>query len=384
MELQNLLSSKVKDIGSASSIQQNEKVYELISEGINPIILSYGEAPFSIKPIFPSVKQWDRGAHYSQGLGVPEFREAIAAYSRKWHQFDIKPTENIMVTAGSKIGCYYVFMAFMNPGENLVLHEPSWVSYREHARLCGGETRFIDSDQCVYDALVSSYRPSDKIICLNNPNNPRGTVYSEKELRSICGFCLQKNLILVVDESYSDFCNDGDFFSAGQLVAEGSANVIVLNSISKNFGLSGWRLGYIIASKPIIEYLNRINQHLMTCASTNLQLALVGELDTIRQQVQPQINDLKNKRIAVEAIMRKMNINFLSGSATFYHFLDFRNQIYNSAEFVVSLLEEKHVSMIPGKAYGQSTEGFLRLSFAIEPLERIEEGLVRLKDYLND
>ena len=384
MEVLKLLSNKVKDIGSASSIQQNEKVYELVNQGINPIILSYGEAPFKIEPILPSLQEWDRGAHYSQGLGVPEFREAIATYSRKWHQFDVQSAENIMVTAGSKIGSYYVFLAFMNSGDNLVLHEPSWVSYQEHARLCGGKTRFIASDQSIYEALVSSYSPSDKIVCLNNPNNPRGTVYSEKELRSISEFCQQKNKLLVVDESYSDFCKDGDFFSAGHLVSEGNENVIVLNSISKNFGLSGWRLGYIIASKSIIVHLNKINQHLMTCASTNPQLTLAGKLDSIRQQVQPQINDLQNKRRAVETIMEKMNIKFLSGSTTFYHFLDFRHEIHNSAEFVVSLLNEKYVSLIPGKAYGQSTEGFLRLSFAIEPLERIEEGLLRLKEFLND
>lgn len=379
-----LLSNKVTEIGAASSIQQNEKVYELIDRGVDPIILSYGEAPFRIRPILPSLKDWDRGSHYSPGLGVPEFRENIAEYSRTWHKFEVNWAENILVTAGSKIGFYYVFMAFMNSGDNLVLHEPSWVSYQEHAKLCGGETRFIGSDRPLYETLVATYTKSDKIVCINNPNNPRGTVYSEQELRSVADFCQKNSMLFVIDESYSDFCLNGSFFSAGKLVEEGNKNVVVLNSISKNFGLSGWRLGYIIASHTVISYLNKINQHLMTCASTNLQLALVNQLDSIRNQVEPQIRRLQYKRIKLEELLKKMNITFLSGSATFYHFLDFRNQIDDSVDFVGSLLDEKYVSLIPGKSYGHSTEGFLRLSFAIEPLERIEEGLVRLKDYLND
>ncbi|MBU3568173.1 pyridoxal phosphate-dependent aminotransferase [Polynucleobacter alcilacus] len=379
-----LYSKKSQEIGVASSIEQNELVYKKRREGGDPIILSYGEAPFKISPILSKESDWERGCHYSEGKGVPEFRQEIAKYIKDVTDVEISWEKNILVSAGSKIISYFIAQALLNPGDNIMLHEPSWVSYQEHAKLNQASTTFLDYTRSVYDFedLYKSH-PNTKLIYLNNPNNPRGYVYSEKELRWLANFCADKNIVLAIDESYSDFVIDEDFYS-GIILIKDFPNVVVFNSISKNFGLSGWRIGYCVGSEDFINRLNKFNQHLITCAPTCLQLDLVGKLSTLRAEIGPQLKALNSKRSDVIDLLQKFGFKYLSGSSTFYVFIDVSHKVNDTKQFAVEFLEKSNVSLIPGGAYGESTSGFLRLSFAIEPIDRIELALTRLHSALND
>lgn len=376
-------SDRTNSIGSASSIAQNELVYKLRREGKNPIILSYGEAPFRTTPLVSKPSDWDRGSHYSEGLGVPELRNDIVDYCVKYYGFSVDPETEVMITAGSKIASYYISQLFLNPNDSILLHEPSWVSYQEHARLSGAKTNFISFGENIHEAKKYISTNNLKLVYINNPNNPRGYVYTEEELRYLAELCEYKDIILAVDESYSDFCINKKFYSAGKLI-KNFRNVVLLNSFSKNFGLSGWRLGYVMARSDVISGLNKFNQHLMTCASTNLQLTLVGNLENLRKEIQPQIKEINNKRNSVEKILKRHGVKYLSGDSTFYIFLDYRDKIKNTKTFVIDLLNKKGVSIIPGSSYGKSTEGFLRLSFAIESLERIEHGILMISELLTE
>mgnify|MGYP001178787433 FL=1 len=385
MNILESFSKRHNDIGPASSIQQNELVYDQVDKGLNPIILSYGEAPFEVDAIDFSNIDHARGSHYSQGIGIKEFREEIAGYLKKFHNVDCNSEKNVLVSAGSKIISFYCAQLFLNKGDVMLLHEPSWVSYQEHASFSQADVEFIPYDQDIGEARkYFEKNPRIRIIVLNNPNNPRGYIYSESQLRKLAKDCMECNVILIVDESYSDFCGEKGFFSAGCLVNEFN-NVVSMNSISKNFGLSGWRLGYAIASEEIINGLNKFNQHLMTCAPTVLQLALVEKgLINLRYELDPFLADLNKKREKVASLLTKHGFDFLDGSATFYFFIDVGKFNVNTKDFVIKLLKNRHVSIIPGGAYGTSTQGFLRLSFGVESLERIEAGLKILKEELEN
>lgn len=377
-----MFSLRSQHIGSASSIQQNELVYKKKRDGFDPVILSYGEAPFRVDKILFNDNDWDRGCHYSEGLGVPEFRAEIANYTNKHFNTAISAKDNIMVSAGSKIISYYIAQAILNPGDSIVLHEPAWVSYQEHARLSGASTLYLGHKMRIneIDKIISK-ESSVKLVYLNNPNNPRGTVYTKDELIWLAEYCKNSGTYLAVDESYSDFVVDNTFFSCASLI-NNHDNVIVFNSLSKNFGLSGWRLGYCIANENTIKILNKFNQHLITCAPTCLQLALVGCLDLLRQSIQPQIRELNQKRKLVLELLDKHGFEYLSGTSTFYIFIDVSNYVSDTKQFVVDFLEEDNISLIPGGAYGENTSGFLRLSFAIEPLDRIDYALSQLSKRL--
>ena len=378
-----LYSKQTQEIGAASSIQQNEIVYKMRREGGDPIILSYGEAPFKISPFSPSATDWDRGCHYSEGLGVPEFRQEIANDIAEVTGVKVSWEKNILISAGSKIISYFIAQSLLNPGDNIMLHEPSWVSYQEHAKLNRATTTFLDHSLPIqnFEALYK-LNPNTRLIYLNNPNNPRGYVYNEKDLRWLANFCTENGICLAIDESYSDFVIDEDFCSGITLLKE-FPNVVVFNSISKNFGLSGWRIGYCVGNEEIISTLNKFNQHLITCAPTCLQLALVGKLSNLRNEIRPQLISLNKKRSDVILLLKKYGFDYLSGSSTFYFFIDVSDKINDTKKFVIDFLKEYDVSLIPGGAYGKSTSGFLRLSFAIESIERIELALLRLRSKLD-
>jgi aspartate/methionine/tyrosine aminotransferase len=373
-----MFSIRTGNIGSASSILQNELVYKKIKEGRDPIILSYGEAPFKISNIQLDPKNWDRGMHYSESLGVPELRREITEYLKRNHNVDISWNKNLLISAGSKIISYYISQAFLNAGDKVILHEPSWVSYQEHAKLSGGEARFLPYNASIEDFEGLLAETNAKLIYINNPNNPRGKVYSRDEILWLAELTDKFGAYLAIDESYSDFVVSENFFSAANLITK-YKNVIVFNSFSKNFGLSGWRLGYCVADEDIIANINKFNQHLMTCAPTCLQLALIGKLDMLRAEIKPQIENLNAKRSDVETLLDKYEFKYLSGSSTFYHFLDVSEYIKDTKEFALQFLNEDDVSVISGNAYGKSTNSFIRLSFAIESLERIEKGISLLK-----
>jgi aspartate/methionine/tyrosine aminotransferase len=367
-------SKRTEAVSPASSIVQNELVYESISEGKNPIILSYGEAPFSMSEVDFSHLDHNKGAHYSESQGVPEFRDEVASFHNLSYGTNITKSE-IIISAGSKILSYLSCLACLNEGDQVLLHEPAWVSYQEHARLAGASVEFMPYEAEISDleSYLDEYS-NIKMFVLNNPNNPRGYIYSENEIKKAASICLKRNVFLLVDESYSDFCESGKFYSAGNLV-NNHDNVIVLNSISKNFGLSGWRIGFGIGSQKFIQEINKFNQHLITCAPTILQIALVGQLMSLQEKAKSEIKELLVKRDKVIDILDTHEIPYLSGAATFYIFIDVSQWITNTKDFCLNLLRNYNVSVIPGGAYGKSTSSFLRISFGVEPIERIETGI---------
>jgi aspartate/methionine/tyrosine aminotransferase len=368
------LSKRNYGVSPASSIAQNELVYESIAAGNNPIILSYGEVQFSIPDINFSTLDHNKSAHYSESQGIPEFRDEIANYYNLSYGTNITKS-NIVISTGSKILSYLTCLTCLDEGDQVLLHEPAWVSYQEHARLAGATVQFMPYDAVIKDlgSYLDQYE-NIKMFVLNNPNNPRGYIYTKNEIIIAANLCLKRGVFLLVDESYSDFCEDGKFFSAGNLVND-HENVVVLNSISKNFGLSGWRIGCSISSCNFVHKLNKFNQHLITCAPTILQMALVGKLISLQETIKPEIQEILDKRVKVLEILDSHKISYLSGSATFYVFIDVSKWITNTKNFCIDLLKFYNVSMIPGVAYGKSTSSFLRISFGVESIERIEEGI---------
>ena len=373
-------SKKVKEIGPASSIELNETVYKLKKEGLDPIVLSYGEAPFTFDSLSLADVDFNSGAHYSDSRGVLGFREKLLSYYRISYKAELL-VDQFMITAGSKIGSYIALQTILNEGDAILLHEPSWVSYQEHAKLCGASTSFIPMKISVNE-FDKYFQNNTKILVLNNPNNPRGTLYSEQEIRYCARLCQDHGAYLLVDESYSDFIGEGKFFSVASIINEFD-NVVGLNSISKNFGLSGWRVGYLVANIDFLRDAVKLNQHLITCAPTILQNYLASNFDELLRCTRTQVLALMEKRKAVQTILDKLGIKYLSGGATFYFFLDLTDYYIEAKSFCIDLLETENVAIIPGNAYGNSLTRFVRLSFGIESLPRIEEGLKRMLNKLH-
>jgi aspartate/methionine/tyrosine aminotransferase len=360
----------------------NEMVYSLKKSGKNPIILSYGEAPFIFnKNISFSGVDFNAGAHYSESSGLLELRKKITHYYKRKYKASFK-AEQIMVTAGSKIGSAITFFSILDKNDCVLIHEPSWVSYQEHVKLCSARIKFIPYTVLVEDFDKYFENKKIKALVLNNPNNPRGYMYTKEEIIKCAEICKENNSYLIIDESYSDFTQK-PFFSGASLLSKFD-NIIIMNSFSKNFGLSGWRVGYLITNKSLIGQILKLNQHLVTCAPTILQLFLIKNFEKLEKNTKNQMSSLLKKRAKVQSILKKYNLNFLSGDSTFYFFIKLNDKKINAKVFCLSLLKNKQVATIPGNAYGKNMNNYIRLSFGVEPIKRIEIGIERIAKYLKE
>lgn len=360
------LSTRARSIPQALSVQINQMVYEAKRKGRDIITLSLGEAFFDI-PIFPF--DWSRGYHYSDSQGIPELREKIREYYE--HRYDrLVQDDCILISAGSKPIIFMAMQAILDPGDVVAIHEPAWLSYQEQARLCGAKVVFIPHDVPVNEF----YRYKAKLLIINNPNNPAGRVYSEAELQE----CRKLGSWLLVDEAYGDFVLDDSFYSMAN-----HRNTVVVNSMSKTWGMSGWRVGYAIAEPEFIQALLKINQHIITCGPTVLLQYLAEHFEGILEVTLPQVQAVVEKRKRIAYMLDRLGIRYLPGSATFYFFLDLRDYTGNVHELALYLLREKGVALVPGSAYGASTEKFLRLSMGTESEERIEKALTILREAID-
>lgn len=373
------ISRKIQQIPEALSVYINQLVYDLKRQRRDIITLSLGESFFEI-PYFDFRRlDFNFGYHYSDSMGLPSLREKIANYYNKNYGTDIHHN-NIMISSGSKVIIFMCMQTILEPGDDLLIHEPAWLSYKEQAHLVGANVRFIPFDQPC-DQFKEYFTHKTRMLILNNPNNPAGRIYNHEELLELYKQCRRNGIYLLIDEAYSDFVIDNSFFSMAKLVPN-LDGVIVVNSLSKNFGMSGWRIGYVIAAKRILSSMLKLNQHLITCAPTILQQYLSEYFNEILSYTLPQVKAVVEKRNKIGIRMNDLKIHYLSGAATFYFFIETSPYLGDIHELVLYLLLENGISLVPGSAYGNTTKNFIRMSIGTESEERIDQALLILRDML--
>lgn len=361
------------DVGQALSIKYNNLVYELKAKGVDIIVMSLGEAFFDI-PLFPFDDLPFPGIyHYSHSRGIPDLREQLAAYYRDQYHVPVDSDREIIITAGSKIAIHMTFMAILNPGDEVLIYEPAWLSYTQQLKLCRAVPVAVPYDKTLFD-LHEFVTPRTKAVVLNYPHNPRGSVLSIAELESLHRLAREHALFLVADEAYSDFVAPGIFHSCAEHDPD-KAHTIVCNSMSKNYGMSGWRIGYVITRPDITDEILKINQHLITCPATILEMYLSKHFAEILSITKPQIATVVARRSEVAQYMDAIGLRYLPGQAAFYFFVSIAGARLGSDEFCTRLLRERRVSTVPGIGYGESCDHFIRVSIGTEPMDRVQEGL---------
>ncbi len=361
------------NVVQALSIRYNNVVYDLKARGEDVIVLSLGEAFFDI-PLFSFADlPMPDGYHYSHSRGVPGLRALLAEYYGVRYGVPVDPTSEILVTAGSKVAIHMSLMAILSPGDEVLVLEPAWVSYTEQVKLCHAVPVMVPFHTSIFQLgeLVTS---RTRAIIVNNPNNPSGKVLSVEELRHLHALAESAGLFLLADEAYSDFVPDGAFVSCGALDPE-KRHTIVCNSMSKNHGMSGWRIGYVIGRPGLIDEVLKINQHLVTCPPTILQHYLERHFDEILEITRPQIAEVVRRRCELAGFMDALGMSYLPGDSTFYLFISIARSGATSEAFCTRLLSEHRVSTVPGIGYGDSCDGFIRVSVGTESMERTRRGI---------
>jgi aspartate aminotransferase/aminotransferase len=373
-------SDKVDQIPEALSIYINQLVYDQKRAKKDVTVLSLGEAFFDI-PMFDFSKlDFVKGYHYSDSQGLPELRTIIADFYKEKYAADVDPTKELIITAGSKLAIYMAIQAVINPNDEVIIHEPAWLSYQEQIRLAGGIPKFIRYDVPVKD-FAQYFTTKTRVLIINNPNNPAGRVYSLDELKALYEQCAVQGIYILIDEAYSDFVTKNEFHSMAKVVPS-KKGIIIVNSLSKNMGMSGWRVGYTITSADLMPQLLKLNQHLITCAPTILQYYMARYFNEITAITLPQVADIVKKRERIAKVMDQIGLKRMRGNSTFYFLIDIEDYPDTSLVFAKKLLFEHQISVVPGIAYGHSCSRFIRVGIGAESEERIIDALRVIKDHL--
>lgn len=372
------LNKIVENISEALSIYINQIVYDKKSHGERVYTYSLGEAFFDVPRFEISDEDWRKGYHYSGSLGQPELRQKLAKMYQHNYQSPVNAETEVLVSAGSKPLLFMVFQTILSSGDEVLVADPAWLSYKEQIKLAGGIHVAVPYNKSIYE-WAEYITPKTKAILINNPNNPSGQLYSREEMVYLVKLARKHNFFILSDEAYCDFLVNTDTFISFAQIDTSKENVIIINSLSKNMGMSGWRVGYAIAHEQVIKQILKLNQHLITCAPTVLQDYIAKHFDDILAYTRPQAVAMAEKRKKVCDILDKVGIKALKGVGTFYFLLNVSEYSGTTDELVEKLLMEHNIAVVPGIAYGESTKDFIRFGIGVESLEDIEKSLKIIK-----
>ncbi len=327
--------------------------------------------------------------YYTSNLGMPELRKEISRYVSKHFAVEYRPEDQVIVTVGVSEALDLAFRAFLNPGDKVMYHQPCYVSYSPSIALAHGEavpvpTYAKDNFALTAEALYAAWQPGAKILTLNLPCNPTGGTCSKEQLEKIAAFAIEKDLLVLSDEIYSELTFDGEHISIASFPGM-AERTIFLHGFSKAFAMTGWRIGYACGPAVLIDAMMKVHQYSMMCASI---IAQEGALEALRngdEAVRKMREQYHRRRDLVVRRFNEIGLTCHSPRGSFYAFPSIKSTGLTETEFSVGLLREEKVAVVPGIAFGEGGRGHVRACFAtgyeqlIEACNRIERFVGRQK-----
>lgn len=322
---------------------------------------------------------------YTASAGILQLREAIATYESQKAGMDIK-AENVAVTVGATEAIHLAFRMLLNPGDEVIIIGPTWSQCPNNVLLCGAKPVMAETftegflPDLAYVRSLINHRT--RIIVINSPNNPTGTVYPVELLKEIANLAEEKGLYVFSDEVYSTLVYDKPFHSISAFYP--AEHLIVFNSFSKAFCMTGWRVGYVIGEPHFIKRLAKMQENVAVCASGISQWAALEAVTHAENYVTPIRNTfLARRKTLVDALEGIPGIRYHIPDAAFYLFTDISATGLDSRSFCFSMLEKEHVSLTPGLAFGDSFDGYVRLAFTLED-DVSREGARRIRHFMEN
>ena len=369
--------------------------FDIVAQRKDVISLGVGEPDFDT-PWHVSraaVTALENGqTHYTSNLGTPELRQSIAAYLKRRFNAPYDWRRQILVTVGVSEAIDLAIRAVTSPGDEILYHEPCFVSYAATIRLAHGtpvavETRVEDAFRLTVEALERKVTSRTKALLLNFPCNPTGATLSRADMKAIAKFVLKHDLLLLADEVYSELIYPPKGVSAKPLsfasLPELKDHLILLNGFSKSWAMTGYRLGYACGSHDVVDAMMKIHQYGIMSAPTLSQAAGVEAMEHGDEDVARMRAEYRRRRDFLVAALNAAGLKTLLPAGAFYLFTDITSTGLTSQEFAVRLLEEKSVACVPGTAFGSCGEGFVRLSYATS-YEKIQEAAARIAAFAKD
>jgi aspartate aminotransferase len=371
--LSQYLAERVKRAAPSPTLAVSDKARQLKAAGVDVIDLGGGDPDF-ITPEHirqAAIDAMNSGdTHYVASPGTPALRKAIARKLREDNGLDYDPNGEILVTPGGKAALFEAAMAMVEPGVDILVIEPAWVSYAPQIELAGGNAVPVptspDDDWVVTEeALEARVTPNARAILINSPNNPTGHVMSREELETIARFAQKHDLLVWTDEMYEKIIYDDHEHISIATLDGMRERTLTFNGLSKAYAMTGWRLGYVAGPKPLVSKMATVHSHAVTCATSFVQAggvaALEGPQDTIDEMVRAWA---RRRQLMANGISAVKGLRLTAPDGAFYAFVDGRETGLDSTTLAAKMLDEAHVAVVPGVAFGESGEGHVRMSFA--------------------
>ena len=378
------LSKKVIDI-KPSGIR---KFFDLVSETKDVISLGVGEpdfdTPWHIRD--EGIFSLEKGkTFYTSNKGLTALREAISDYIKKSINVSYNSDDEIMVTVGGSEAIDLALRAVINEGDEVIIPQPSYVSYEPCAILADAKPVIVNLKEendfkLTKEQLKNAITKKTKVLILPYPNNPTGAVMERKDLEEIKDIIIENDLYVISDEIYSELSYKSKHTSIVELGGMKERTVLI-NGFSKSYAMTGWRLGYALADKKLIEQMNKIHQYVIMCAPTNSQYAAIEALKNGYGDIEIMRNSYNQRRRFLMSAFKEMKLECFEPFGAFYVFPSIKEFNMTSEEFAQKFLEEEKVAAIPGSAFGEAGEYHLRISYAYS-LDNLKIAMERLKNFI--
>ena len=383
--MRNPLSDKVVDI-KPSGIR---KFFDIVQEMDDVISLSVGEpdfdTPWHIRD--EGIYSLEKGrTFYTSNSGLKELKEEVASYLKRKQGVTYQPQSEIFITVGGSEAIDLGLRAMLNPGEEVLIPQPSYVSYEPCVVLADGipviiELKAENEFRLTAKELEEAITDKTKIVILPFPNNPTGAIMEKKDLEEIAEVILKHDLFVISDEIYSELTYKDKHVSIVEIPGMQERTVLI-NGFSKSYAMTGWRLGYACGPKVIIEQMLKIHQFAIMCAPTTSQYAAVEALRNGDEDVEQMRESYNQRRRYLMHAFKEMGLECFEPFGAFYAFPCIKEFGLSSDEFATRFLKEEKVAIVPGTAFGDCGEGFLRISYA-SSLENLKTAMGRLSNFLD-
>jgi len=391
--------SNLQTITPSMTLAITAKAKQLRAEGKDVIGFGAGEPDFDTPQ---AIKQAGIDAinnnftRYTEVNGTMQLRKLICKKLKEDNNLNYEP-KNIIVNSGAKHSLYLALCAVLNPGDEVIVPVPYWVSYPEMVKIAGGVPVYVHTTgnngfKLTYDNLKKAKTPKTKVIMLNSPSNPTGSVYTKEELQVVADFAVENNLLVISDEIYESIIyDDAKHISIASLGKEIAKNIITINGLSKTYAMTGWRIGYAAAEEDIIKAMSSIQGHTVSHPASIAQKAAETAMELDKSVVDDMVRqyDQRRKYMMNYFDTELTDLSYIMPAGAFYLYVNISKlfgKTYNNIkitcalDFAGALLENYLVAVIPGEGFG--TKEYIRLSYATS-LDNIKEGLKRIKDFIN-
>ncbi|MGG7147199.1 pyridoxal phosphate-dependent aminotransferase [Clostridium butyricum] len=392
------LSKKAGNISPSITLSITAKANELKAQGVDVVSFGAGEPDFNTPQniINAAIKAMQDGkTKYTPAGGILELKKTICKKFKEDNGLDYT-TDQITISTGAKQCLANVFMAILNPGDEILIPIPYWVSYPELVKLADGVPVFVETlkennYKYTIEDLEKAVSDKTKAVLINSPNNPTGTIYNREELIEIAEFAKKHDLLIISDEIYEKLIYDGEkHISIASLSEDAFERTVVINGVSKTYAMTGWRLGYMAASKEITKLMTSIQSHMTSNVNTIAQYAAIEALNGPIEDLNTMVKEFERRRnFMVDRLGKIDGVSIIKPSGAFYIMVNISSyfnttfkgeEIKNSLDFSRVLLDEEKVAVIPGAGFG--LDEYIRLSYATS-MDIIEIGIDRIAMFIN-